>query len=85
MEHKFICFEMALHAMQAAQYIKAIEGYRVSSTIIPEEGSMELRIYSKEAGAICLPDGYLYSERENRSIGLVTDTEWFITTYYYYY
>lgn len=85
MEHKFICFEMALLAMQAAQYIKAIEGYHVLSTIVAKENRIVLTIFSCNTDVVCLPDGYLYSEREFESIGVINDTEWFNTTYYFYF
>lgn len=83
MEHKFMNFEMAMLAMQAAQYIKALEGYHVSSTIVAKNGYIELRIFSEQPDVVCLPDGYLYSEREFRNIGFVKDTEWFNTNYYF--
>lgn len=85
MEHKFICFEMALLAMQAAQYIKAIEGYHVTTSISPNRGRLELTIFSKSPEVECLPDGYLYSKREFKSLGVVNDADVFTTSYYFYF
>ena len=83
MEHKFICFEMALLAMQAAQYVKAIDGYHVSTSISANSGCLELTIFSNYPNVQCLPDGYLYSEREFRNLGIVNDKEVFTTVYYF--
>lgn len=83
MENKFISFEMAMLAMQAAQYIKAIEGYYVTSSITTKSGRIGLTIFSEHPDVIQLPDGYLFSEREFRSIGVVNDSEVFVTTYYF--
>lgn len=83
MEHKFICFEMALLAMQAAQYVKAIEGYHVTTSICTDCGRLELTIFSNSPNVENLPDGYIYSEREFRSLGIVNDKDVFTTNYFF--
>lgn len=85
MEHKFITFEMAMLAMQAAQYVKAIEGYHVTSSIHAKHCRIELTIFSYNPDVVCLPDGYLYSEREFTRLGVVNDKQLFTTRYYFNY
>lgn len=76
-------FEMAMLAMQAAQYIKAIEGFHVSTSIHVECGRLSLSIYSNLSYAQNLPDGYLFSEREFKCIGVIDNERTFVTTYYF--
>lgn len=85
MEHKFMTFEMALLAMQAAQYVKAREGYHVTSSIKCSVRSIMLTIFTNNTYAAELPDGFLFSKREIKSLGVCGNAEMFNTTYYFNY
>ena len=85
METKFITYEMAVLAMQAAQYVKAIEGCHVTTSICPNRKGLELSIYSHSPNVECLPDGYLFSERGFHKLEFNGPREVFVTDYYFNY